>query len=462
MSRRVARRLADHVRRARALLHEGGMGAGRIGRAGPVRSSAIAALPDAAAAGEVLGCVAGARRPGAGPSRPAVADGDQLATLQRPAGVPALRLLSVLHVRVPRQVDVDGDHAAARGSDRPLRDPVRTATSRASRPAPDGRATGVSYFDAAKQLHLQRARAVVLCANGGETPRLLLNSASSRFTNGLANSSGARRQAPDVQHLLRRRTRSSSTRSTSTRAFRTRASCSISTTPIRAADFTAAAASMRASGSTRSLFALGGLPPGSPTWGDGFARGLAEQFTRTMFFGAHGTSLPLETNSVTIDPALKDAWGLPGMRVTYKDHPDDLKNAEFLSVAGAWNRAGGRRAEDMARTGSAADPVRPSARHVPDGQRSADFGDRQFHRDARRQQSVHLRRQQHGDLVARTADRDDLGARVPGRRAHRGVCQAGRDLTIGLVPCFRTLGRLLIDIPPGERRCRARRPPRHG
>jgi choline dehydrogenase-like flavoprotein len=42
--------------------------------------------------------------------------------------------------------------------------------------------------------------------------------------------------------------------------------------------------------------------------------------------------LPLETNSVSIDPALKDAWGLPCMRVTYKDHPDDLKNAEFLAA----------------------------------------------------------------------------------------------------------------------------------
>src|SRR2546425_1109592 len=37
---------------------------------------------------------------------------------------------------------------------------------------------------------LQRARAVVLCANGAETPRLLLNSESSRFPHGLANSSG--------------------------------------------------------------------------------------------------------------------------------------------------------------------------------------------------------------------------------------------------------------------------------
>jgi choline dehydrogenase-like flavoprotein len=33
---------------------------------------------------------------------------------------------------------------------------------------------------------------------------------------------------------------------------------------------------------------------------------------------------------VSIDPKLKDAWGIPAMRVTYKDHPDDLAMAKFL------------------------------------------------------------------------------------------------------------------------------------
>jgi choline dehydrogenase-like flavoprotein len=50
-----------------------------------------------------------------------------------------------------------------------------------------------------------------------------------------------------------------------------------------------------------------------------------------MFFGTHGTSLPIETNNITIDPRLKDAWGLPCMRVTYTDHLDDLKCARFLA-----------------------------------------------------------------------------------------------------------------------------------
>ncbi len=53
-----------------------------------------------------------------------------------------------------------------------------------------GRAIGVVYFDDHKVEQLQRARAVVVCANGAETARLLLMSQSRRFPDGLANSSG--------------------------------------------------------------------------------------------------------------------------------------------------------------------------------------------------------------------------------------------------------------------------------
>jgi choline dehydrogenase-like flavoprotein len=35
-------------------------------------------------------------------------------------------------------------------------------------------------------------------------------------------------------------------------------------------------------------------------------------------------------NSVSLDPTMKDAWGLPALRVTYRDHPDDLATARFL------------------------------------------------------------------------------------------------------------------------------------
>ena len=55
----------------------------------------------------------------------------------------------------------------------------------------DGLATGVSYIDTRDRREYQvRARIVVIAASACESARLLLNSKSARFPNGLANSSG--------------------------------------------------------------------------------------------------------------------------------------------------------------------------------------------------------------------------------------------------------------------------------
>jgi choline dehydrogenase-like flavoprotein len=79
------------------------------------------------------------------------------------------------------------------------------------------------------------------------------------------------------------------------------------------------------------FFALGGLPPETPRWGSGFKAALSHNFARTMEIHSSGTSLPLETNSFSLDPDLKDAWGLPALCMTYRDHPDDLKLANWLN-----------------------------------------------------------------------------------------------------------------------------------
>jgi choline dehydrogenase-like flavoprotein len=198
----------------------------------------------------------------------------------------------------------------------------------------EGRATGVAYFDAQKRLQLQRANAVILCANGAETARLLLNSASSRFPDGLANSSGMVGKHlmfntyfgvhAQFEHPLNEYKGVQNTRMVLD---------FYETDPKRG--FYGGGGIDGRFGDYPISFALDGLPPGAPKWGEGFARELAEQFTRTMFFATHGTSLPLESNNITLDPELKDAWGLPCMRVTYKDHPDDLKNGQFLAARAA-------------------------------------------------------------------------------------------------------------------------------
>jgi len=194
-----------------------------------------------------------------------------------------------------------------------------------------GRAIGAVYFDEQRNTHLQKAKAVVVCANGAETPRLLLLSANKQFPNGLANSSGY-----VGKNLM----------------FNSNA-VSVGVFDEQLNDYKGFAVSrvlhdfyeldsnkvgFYGGGGldarfdmTPIGFAMSGLPPGTPRWGKQFKSTLANNFTRTFEVFGHGTSLPVENNSFSLDPDLKDAWGLPALRLTYKDHPDDLKLAHWLA-----------------------------------------------------------------------------------------------------------------------------------
>jgi choline dehydrogenase-like flavoprotein len=77
-------------------------------------------------------------------------------------------------------------------------------------------------------------------------------------------------------------------------------------------------------------FAMRAMPRDTPQWGSEFKKNLSEYFSRTMTSMSHATCLPLERNSISLDPEVKDAWGLPAMRVTFQSHPDDVANAKFL------------------------------------------------------------------------------------------------------------------------------------
>jgi choline dehydrogenase-like flavoprotein len=195
----------------------------------------------------------------------------------------------------------------------------------------NGRATGAVYFDEKRNVHLQRAKAVVVSANGAETPRLLLLSANKQFPNGLANSSGvvgknlmfnsAAISIGVFEHPLN--------------DYKGFAVSRVlhdfyELDPQRVGFYGGGGLDARFD-STPVNFAMGGLPPGTPRWGKAFKDTLANNFTRTMEVFSHGTSLPREANSFDLDPDLKDAWGLPALRMTYKDHPDDLKLAHWLN-----------------------------------------------------------------------------------------------------------------------------------
>jgi choline dehydrogenase-like flavoprotein len=192
-----------------------------------------------------------------------------------------------------------------------------------------GKVTGVIYFDADKKEVFQKAKAVVLSANGLESPRLLLLSKSSLFPNGLANSNGVvgKYFMPGCN-------------ASAHGIFEHELNEYKSVTTTRAIEDFYNADSKRgfygggridARGNVGPIgFALGGLAPDVPQWGSDYKNALKQDFTRTLTIQAFCTALPQETNNITLDPELKDAWGLPAMRVTYKDHPDDMKNKAFF------------------------------------------------------------------------------------------------------------------------------------
>jgi len=218
-----------------------------------------------------------------------------------------------------------------------------------------GRVSEVAYLDAAGQQHAQKARAVILAANGGETPRLLLMSESSRFPQGLANGSGkvgkylmgnghsalhAEFDQPlnDWKSIQVTRIIHDFYDHDPKRGF-------YGGGGIDARPFLSA---------TPIFYAMASSGPGGETWGPAFKRAVRYGFNHQMAVLGSTTSLALESNNITLDPVVKDGRGRPALRMTYRDHDDDLAMARFLQD----------RAEEIMQAAGARrlwrDPVTPS------------------------------------------------------------------------------------------------------
>jgi choline dehydrogenase-like flavoprotein len=192
-----------------------------------------------------------------------------------------------------------------------------------------GRVTGAGYFDADKREAFQRAKAVVLSANASESARLLLLSKSSRFPDGLANSSGV----VGKYLMLGGGAGASGLFEHPLNDYKG----VVSGTGI--VDFVASDPARGFYGGGRMTsrgfdtpisYGLRGLSPGSPRWGRAYKQALRDESRHTMTVSCFVTQLPLESNRVDLDPEVKDDWGLPAMRITSQSHADDIKAMEFF------------------------------------------------------------------------------------------------------------------------------------
>lgn len=226
-----------------------------------------------------------------------------------------------------------------------------------------GKVTGVLYADKDGGHHVQKARAVCVAGNSIESPRLLLNSHSSKFPDGLANSSGQVGRNY-MRHL-------------------TASVYAIFDQPVHMYRGTTMAGIIGdekghdpkrgfAGGYHMETLSLGMpfmpafLNPGA--WGHAYTE-LLEDYPNMAGMWIVGEDMPRATNRVTLHPTEKDQWGLPVPNVHYDDHPNDLamRNHGFRQGSAVYEAAGALRTIET--------PPYPSTHNLGTNRMSADAKD---------------------------------------------------------------------------------------
>ncbi|WP_350333469.1 GMC family oxidoreductase [Coralliovum pocilloporae] len=192
-----------------------------------------------------------------------------------------------------------------------------------------GKVTGVLYADKDGNQHLQKARVVCVAGNSIESPRLLLNSASSLFPDGLANSSGQvgrnymRHMTGSVYavfdkpvHMWRGTTMAGiiqdESRHDPSRGF------------VGGYELETLALGLP--------FMAAFLDPGA--WGREFTTAL-DLYENMAGMWIVGEDMPQETNRITLNHDVKDQYGLPVPNVHFDDHPNDIAMRDHAYKQGA-------------------------------------------------------------------------------------------------------------------------------
>ncbi len=207
-----------------------------------------------------------------------------------------------------------------------------------------GMASGVVYYDQDGKEVFQPAEVVILAANGIGTPRLLLNSASGRFPNGLANSSGLVGKNlmlhPYIQVYGYAEEEMDGNRGPPLSIWSHEF---YETDPSR--DFKRGYMFQFSRGIGTVNEAIQSALAGRLPWGEDHHDVYRTLFRRRLSLSAVIEDLPEEHNRVTLDPVLKDAHGIPAPRVDYTIGENSRRMIEhgiarakdILEAAGATN-----------------------------------------------------------------------------------------------------------------------------
>ena len=202
-----------------------------------------------------------------------------------------------------------------------------------------GKVTGVLYADKDGNQHLQKAKVVCVAGNSIESPRLLLNSASSMFPDGLANSSGQvgrnymRHMTGSVYAVFDK----------PVNMYRGTTMAGIITDESRHDTSRGFAGGYEMETLSLGLpFMAAFLDPGA--WGREFASAM-EMYEHMAGMWLVGEDMPQESNAITLHPTEKDQHGLPAPNVHFDDHANDIamRNHAFKQGAAVYDAVGATR-----------------------------------------------------------------------------------------------------------------------
>ena len=73
------------------------------------------------------------------------------------------------------------------------------------------------------------------------------------------------------------------------------------------------------------------VPPGTPHWGSGWKKAVAQYYNRSFQVLSHGACQSYRTNYLDLDPTYRDAHGLPLIRMTFDRHEHELKMSAYTT-----------------------------------------------------------------------------------------------------------------------------------